>query len=398
MSDNPSGQRDSGILVVDKPKGVTSHDVVAAARHALHMKRVGHAGTLDPMATGVLVIGFGHATRLLNYIVGADKTYEATIRLGQATDTDDAEGTFIPLAEQIALSGSASAAEPSTVVGENAHISGDIQTAAIDTITRGRIEQTIAERFTGEIMQVPNAFSAIKIDGKRAYDLAREGKKVELKARPVTISEFTVLDVRPTEAATAAKDTIPSDTGVTPDAGEPAGTVPVIDVDVRVTCSSGTYIRALARDLGIALGVGGHLTYLRRTRVGMFSVNGDGGDDTATGKTVAPVIGAHVESRTFTNRNGETITRNRAVLDLPDGVEARSCALTMIQSAERTMPCTTITDEQACELRFGRSIDWPADLPLTVEAAAAHTGDELIAIVTPFKATKAKPVVVFPAG
>ncbi|PLS31289.1 pseudouridine synthase [Bifidobacterium margollesii] len=378
MSDNPSGQRDSGILVVDKPKGVTSHDVVAAARHALHMKRVGHAGTLDPMATGVLVVGFGHATRLLNYIVGADKTYEATIRLGQATDTDDAEGTFIPIAEQIALSGSAPAAEPSTGVGENAHISGDIQTAAIDTITRERIEQTIAERFTGEIMQVPNAFSAIKIDGKRAYDLAREGKKVELKARPVTISEFTVLDVRSVESVQSG--------------------VPVVDVDVRVTCSSGTYIRALARDLGIALGVGGHLTYLRRTRVGMFSVNGDGGDGMATGKTGVPVIGAHAESRTFTNRNGETITRNRAVLDLPDGVDARSCALTMIQSAERTMPCTTITGEQARELRFGRFIDWPADLPLTVEAAAAHTGDELIAIVTPFTATKAKPVVVFPAG
>ncbi|PJM75575.1 tRNA pseudouridine synthase B [Bifidobacterium simiarum] len=394
-----TGQRDSGVLVIDKPQGVTSHDVVAAARHALHMKRVGHAGTLDPMATGVLVVGFGHATRLLNYIVGADKTYEATIRLGQATDTDDAEGTIIPLAEQIALSGTAQSgtalsgtalpgtamsSDPSTSDGESAHISGDIPSGAI---TPELIRRTITERFTGEIMQVPNAFSAIKINGQRAYDLAREGKTVQLKARPVTISEFTVTDIRTaTASAVPAADSVSAEPPVPSDAGETAETVPVIDVDVTVTCSSGTYIRALARDLGIALGVGGHLTYLRRTRVGSFSADSDS------------VVHAHAESRTFTNRDGETITRNRAALDLPDGVDVRSRALTMIQSAERTMPCAVISDEQARELRFGRLIAWPTSLPRDLDAAAAHTADELIAVITPFRGGRAKPAVVFPAG
>ena len=156
----------SGLLVIDKPQGVTSHDVVAAVRGALHMKRVGHAGTLDPMATGVLVVGFGNATRLLNYIVDHNKTYEATIRLGQRTTTDDAEGDLLP--------GEWAASFPS----------------------RQAVEQLIAERFTGRIEQVPNVYSAIKVNGQRAYDLAREGKDVELKARPVTIEEFNVRQAR----------------------------------------------------------------------------------------------------------------------------------------------------------------------------------------------------------
>ena len=147
----------SGLLVIDKPQGVTSHDVVAAVRGALHMKRVGHAGTLDPMATGVLVVGFGNATRLLNYIVDHDKTYLATIRLGQRTTTDDADGELLP--------------EEGTIA---------------EFPSRQTVEDVIAHHFTGRIEQVPNSYSAIKINGQRAYDLAREGKDVDLKARPVT--------------------------------------------------------------------------------------------------------------------------------------------------------------------------------------------------------------------
>ena len=157
----------SGLLVIDKPQGVTSHDVVAAVRGALHMKRVGHAGTLDPMATGVLVVGFGNATRLLNYIVDHDKTYLATIRLGQRTTTDDADGELLP--------------EEGTIA---------------EFPSRQTVEDVIAHHFTGRIEQVPNSYSAIKINGQRAYDLAREGKDVELKARPVNISEFSVSAVR----------------------------------------------------------------------------------------------------------------------------------------------------------------------------------------------------------
>ena len=157
----------SGLLVIDKPQGVTSHDVVAAVRGALHMKRVGHAGTLDPMATGVLVVGFGNATRLLNYIVDHDKTYLATIRLGQRTTTDDADGELLP--------------EEGTIA---------------EFPSRQTVEDVIAHHFTGRIEQVPNSYSAIKINGQRAYDLAREGKDVDLKARPVTISEFSVSAVR----------------------------------------------------------------------------------------------------------------------------------------------------------------------------------------------------------
>ena len=157
----------SGLLVIDKPQGVTSHDVVAAVRGALHMKRVGHAGTLDPMATGVLVVGFGNATRLLNYIVDHDKTYLATIRLGQRTTTDDADGELLPGEGTIA-----------------------------EFPSRQTVEDVIAHHFTGRIEQVPNSYSAIKINGQRAYDLAREGKDVDLKARPVTISEFSVSAVR----------------------------------------------------------------------------------------------------------------------------------------------------------------------------------------------------------
>lgn len=206
-----------GILLVDKPGGLTSHDVVARVRRAFGTRKVGHAGTLDPMATGLLVIGVEGATRLLTFIVGADKTYAATIRLGQSTTTDDAEGEVLRVAD------------PDEVAG----LAGE------------RIAQEIA-RLTGPISQVPSAVSAIKVDGRRAYDRVRAGEDVQLAAREVTVSRFEVLAVREGNGHR--------------------------DLDVVVGCSSGTYIRALARDLGAALGVGGHLTALRRTRVGGFDV------------------------------------------------------------------------------------------------------------------------------
>ncbi len=210
MAEHPA----PGILLVDKPGGMTSHDVVARARRALGTRKIGHAGTLDPMATGLLVLGVEGATRLLTFIVGLDKTYEATIRLGVATDSDDADGQV-------------------TATTDASSRTGDEILAAIGPLT-------------GAISQVPSRVSAIKVDGKRAYDLARQGIEVELAARNVTVSRFEVLAER-REGQT-------------------------VDLDVVVDCSSGTYIRALARDLGAALGVGGHLTALRRTRIGPFGV------------------------------------------------------------------------------------------------------------------------------
>ncbi len=204
-----------GLIVVDKPGGMTSHDVVARIRRLARTRRVGHGGTLDPMATGVLVIGVGRATRLLTYVIGADKSYTATIRLGQATVTDDAEGDVIT-------------------------------TTPAGTVTDEAIRAALAT-LTGEIDQVPSAVSAIKIDGQRAYKRVREGETVALPARRVTVSRLDVLAIRREQ----------------PD---------VVDVDVDVACSTGTYIRAIARDAGLALRVGGHLTALRRTAVGGFTL------------------------------------------------------------------------------------------------------------------------------
>lgn len=207
----------SGLILIDKPAGLTSHDVVARVRKAAGTRKVGHAGTLDPMATGLLIVGLNSSTRLLTYIVGADKEYLATIRLGSASTTDDAEGELLEAASQ----------------------------AALDAVAAEAIAAGIAE-LTGEIEQVPSSVSAIKVDGKRAYARVRAGEQVELQARAVTVAEFELLATR----------------------REPGA----IDLDVRVVCSSGTYIRSLARDLGAGLGVGGHLTALRRTRVGAFLV------------------------------------------------------------------------------------------------------------------------------
>ena len=208
----------SGILLVDKPGGMTSHDVVARTRRVFGTRKVGHAGTLDPMATGLLVVGIDAATRLLTFVVGADKTYHATIRLGQSTSTDDADGEIT------------ASADPERVSAIAAH----------------EIAAGIAA-LTGAISQVPSAVSAIKVDGRRAYDRVRAGEDVVLAARDVVVSRFDVLDDRPGDGG-------------------------VRDLDVVVDCSSGTYIRALARDLGAALGVGAHLTALRRTHVGPFDV------------------------------------------------------------------------------------------------------------------------------
>jgi tRNA pseudouridine55 synthase len=205
----------SGLVIVDKPPGMTSHDVVARIRRLAGTRRVGHAGTLDPMATGVLVVGVEKATRLLGHLALTEKEYLATIRLGQATDTGDADGTVVSAAP-----------------------AGELALARV---------RAAAAALTGEIQQVPPAVSAIKVGGRRAYQLAREGAAPVLEARAVTVDEFTITDPRPAGA--------------------------LLDVTAAVRCSSGTYVRALARDLGSSLGVGGHLTMLRRTRVGPYRLS-----------------------------------------------------------------------------------------------------------------------------
>ncbi|CAB4891525.1 unannotated protein [freshwater metagenome] len=208
---------DPGILLIDKSSGMTSHDVVARLRRHLGTRRIGHAGTLDPMATGLLVLGVNAATRLLTFLVGLDKTYEATIRLGASSTTDDSDGELLGYAPADQL----------------ARITDDQITAGC----RG---------LTGEIMQVPSSVSAIRIDGKRAHARVRDGEVVQIPPRPVTVARFDVRDSRRESSW--------------------------IDVDAVIDCSSGTYVRALARDLGFRLGVGAHLTALRRTRVGPLNI------------------------------------------------------------------------------------------------------------------------------
>ncbi|WP_091033630.1 tRNA pseudouridine(55) synthase TruB [Microbacterium oxydans] len=277
-----------GILLVDKPAGLTSHDVVARTRRAFGTRKVGHAGTLDPMATGLLVIGIEGATRLLTYIVGADKTYEATIRLGQTTGTDDAEGEILTTAEPEAWSA--------------------VTDAAVD-------EGILA--LTGEISQVPSSVSAIKVDGRRAYDRVRAGEEVVLAARNVVVSRFDVSERRRQEG--------------------------FLDLDVIVDCSSGTYIRSLARDLGAALGVGGHLTALRRTRVGPFVVGDAVGID--------GLEGAHT--------------------------------LTPAEAAGRILPVLEVSADEARDLRHGKRLQGQAgrfDGPGAVTAAIDPDG-ALVGIV-----------------
>lgn len=285
---------ESGILVVDKPGGITSHQVVARARRALGTKKVGHAGTLDPMATGVLVLGVERATRLLGHLALDDKAYDATIRLGQATNTDDADG-------EVTDAPGAAGVNPAQVA------------AAL-------------ERFRGDILQVPSAVSAIKVDGQRAYARVRRGEEVALAARPVTVSR---LEVRGVRAATGS------------------GGVRVLDVDVSIECSSGTYIRALARDLGAALGAGGHLTALRRTRVGPFRL-ADATWDAHLGE-LAPGL----------------------LLDLP--------LLSMADAARACFPVVEVDAGAARDVGFGRSLalDVPGD-----PTAILHEG-RLLALYRP---------------
>lgn len=214
LGQNPDPLSTSGIVVVDKPAGMTSHDVVARLRRFFGTRKVGHAGTLDPMATGVLVAGIERGTKLLAHLVADDKVYSTTIRLGASTTTDDAEGDIVSQTDASALTDEAIMAKVAAL--------------------------------TGDIMQVPSKVSAIKIDGKRAHELVREGKEVFIPARPVTVFSFDVSQIRHEGS--------------------------FVDVDARVHCSSGTYIRSLARDMGEALGVGGHLTALRREASGPFTL------------------------------------------------------------------------------------------------------------------------------
>jgi tRNA pseudouridine55 synthase len=314
-----------GVIVVDKPAGWTSHDVVARMRSLLGTRRVGHAGTLDPMATGVLVVGVGRATRLLGYISGHHKAYSATIRLGWSTVTDDAEGE--------------------RVSGAAAH------EVDIDALLEG------VESLTGPIMQRPSAVSAIKVDGRRAHDRVRAGEVVELAERPVLVSVFDIVERR-----------------AHPELG-------CLDLDVEVECSSGTYVRALARDLGAALGVGGHLTALRRTRVGGFEI--------AEASTLAALA---------------------AQRDAGGAIQVMSLA----DAAGGAFPVLSVTAAQATAVRHGRPIDlartWTPFRDVAAEHApgaadqwASHVephalfgpDDELLALVAPNADCSTRYVAVF---
>ena len=256
----------SGLVVVDKPQGLTSHQVVGRLRRLLGTRKVGHAGTLDPMATGVLILGVNRATRMLGHLALHDKAYLATIRLGESSSTDDAEGVI--------------------------DVVGDASAIARDTI------DAACEPLRGHISQVPSSVSAIKVNGQRAYKLVRDGEQVELKPRDVEVSSLVVLDVRHGDG--------------------------VCDVDIDVSCSSGTYIRAIARDLGTALGVGGHLTSLRRTRIGGYDIS----DAVVLGGEAPPL-------------------------------------LPMAEAARRSFPCLAIDDDAAAAVRHGRRLDLPVPAPVT---------------------------------
>ena len=282
---------ESGVVVVDKPAGVTSHQVVGRLRRLLGTRRIGHAGTLDPMATGVLILGVNRATRLLGHLALHDKRYLATVRLGQGSTTDDADGEVAAVADA----------------------SG---------ITPGDLEPALAS-LRGRIQQVPSAVSAIKVNGKRAYDLARRGMEVKLKAREVEVTRLDVLASHPGEG--------------------------ILDVDIDVECSSGTYVRAIARDLGKSLGVGGHLTALRRTRIGSYDLS------------VAVELG-----------------------------EDPPTMMSMADAAKRSFPCVTVDLRRAADVGFGRRLDMT--VPADVTGILSPAG-ELLALYRP-DGDGAKPVAV----
>jgi tRNA pseudouridine55 synthase len=280
---------ESGLVVVDKPAGMTSHDVVARVRRVAGTRKVGHAGTLDPMATGVLVLGINRATRLLGHLMLTEKAYDATIRLGVATSTDDAEGEVLAR-------------------------------AATDGLDEESIRRVLAG-FVGEIDQVPTAVSAIKVDGVRAYQRVRDGEQVELEPRRVTIHELTVHDV--------------------------SGP----DVRISVRCSSGTYIRAIARDAGAALGVGGHLTALRRTAVGEFGLS---------------------EAHSL------------------DGLAESFVMVPIAEAARRAFTAVDLDEDEARDVRFGRALS----RPLPGLAAVFAPDGAFLALYEP-RGSEARAVAVF---
>jgi tRNA pseudouridine55 synthase len=287
-----------GFLIVDKEPAMTSHDVVAMGRKALGTRKVGHAGTLDPMATGVLVLGFGNGTRLLQYITDGDKSYEATIVLGASTITDDHEGEVI-----------------------ESHDASNVDNESIEKILNAMV---------GTISQRPSSVSAVKVGGERAYDRVRSGEVFELAPRTITITSLNILEIRHLDHTT--------------------------EVDIDVTCSAGTFIRAIARDLGDALRVGGHLRALRRTRVAGFALD------------VATSI-EDLKAKKFT-------------------------ALHLTDVARRTFDARELTVEEVRELSFGR----PLSPSTGVGIVAGISGDnELIALLKN-ESDKAKPVAVFAAA
>ena len=294
-----SNQISDGFLVVDKDGGMTSHDVVAIARRSLGTRKVGHAGTLDPMATGVLVLGFGNGTRLLQYITDGDKSYSATVILGSSTVTDDAEGEVL------------SSATPEKLV------------SARDE----DIKRELAKMF-GTILQRPSSVSAVKIDGERAHARVRAGEKFELPAREILISQLDVIEIRREEDR--------------------------ICVDIEVTCSAGTFIRAIARDCGDALGVGGHLSALRRTRVASF-----------------------------------TLENAVSINNLKSG---EFSVLSIASVAMKTFPFRSVAEDEAIELSFGRAL---SESPST-EVTAAISHGELLALLKN-EDDRARPIAVFAA-
>jgi len=285
---------ESGLVVVDKPGGITSHGVVSRVRRLAGTRKVGHAGTLDPMATGVLVLGINRATRLLGHLMLTEKRYDATIRLGESRHTDDAEGEV-------------------TATTPAGHLSEE------------RV-RTAAAAFVGDLLQVPTAVSAIKVDGRRAHQLVREGAEVELAARPVTVHELVVGAVR--------------------HVGD------VVDLDVSVRCSSGTYIRAIARDLGAALDVGGHLTALRRTAVGEF--------DLSVARTL-------------------------------EQLEEEFGFVPIAEAARRSFPAVDLDARQAAGVRVGRRLD----LELAGTTAVFAPDGEFLALYEPSEQGRARATAVF---
>lgn len=305
--DTPHPDR-SGIVLVDKPGGMTSHDVVSKIRKLAGTRKVGHAGTLDPMATGLLILGINSSTRLLTFFVGLGKEYLATIRLGSSTTTDDADGLLVAVAAP----------------------------EQVDALTLADVQREIAN-LTGELRQVPSSFSAVKVGGKRAYAMARAGEPVDLAARTVTVSAFEVLEF------TRDRD--------------PAGTAGQgLDLTVRIACSSGTYIRALARDLGAATGVGGHLTSLRRTRIGPFGLTDAAG---------------------------------------LDGLDVADRLLSPADAACRLFPAFPLTAGQAADLANGKRV--VIDDPVGPGMMAALAPDGRLVGIIAFDGRSGKSVVNFPA-